>query len=141
MTHPSYRDGCITISYFSFPDEPGKPGTPEVIDYDKDHMDLKWDPPTSDGGSPITGYVVEKKDKYGNWEKAVEVPADQTTATVGNLTEGQPYEFRVRALNKAGPGEPSEASKPVVAKPKNCKFAPVFKNSVAYEPLRTFLFI
>ncbi len=70
-----------------------------MTDYDKDHVDLKWSKPTEDGGSPITGYVIEKKDKYGDWEKAVEVPADKLTATVPDLIEGQPYEFRVRAVN------------------------------------------
>ncbi|PRD22652.1 UNVERIFIED_CONTAM: unc-22 [Trichonephila clavipes] len=97
-------------------DEPGKTSKPEVTDWDKDHVDLKWTPPTSDGGSPITGYIVEKKDKWGDWEKALEVPADQTTATVPNLLQGQPYEFRVKAVNKAGPGEPSDPTAPVIAK-------------------------
>ncbi|CAG2161698.1 unnamed protein product [Oppiella nova] len=99
-------------------DEPGKPGTPEATDWDKDHVDLKWTPPASDGGAPITGYIIEKKDKWGDWEKAVEVPGDKTTATVPGLIEGQPYEFRVKAVNKAGPGEPSDASKTIVAKPR-----------------------
>ncbi|GBN20312.1 Twitchin, partial [Araneus ventricosus] len=97
-------------------DEPGKPSKPEVTDWDKDHVDLKWTPPASDGGSPITGYIVEKKDKWGDWEKALEVPADETKATVPNLIQGQPYEFRVKAVNKAGPGEPSAPTDPVIAK-------------------------
>lgn len=54
-------------------DEPGAPGVPSVMDWDKDHVDLKWTPPREDGGSPITGYIVEKKDKFGEWEKALEV--------------------------------------------------------------------
>lgn len=99
-------------------DEPGKPGTPEATDWDKDHVDLKWDPPANDGGAPITGYIIEKKDKFGEWEKAAEVPGDANTATVAKLIEGQSYEFRVKAVNKAGPGEPSDASKAIVAKPR-----------------------
>lgn len=27
-------------------DPPGKPGKPEVTDWDKEHAELKWDPPT-----------------------------------------------------------------------------------------------
>ncbi|CAH2099215.1 unnamed protein product [Euphydryas editha] len=100
-------------------DEPGAPGTPSVTDWDKDHVDLKWSPPQSDGGAPIEGYIVEKKDKFGNWEKALEVPADKTTCTVPDLVEGQTYEFRVRAVNKAGPGVPSDSTHPIVAKPRN----------------------
>ncbi|VVC89475.1 unnamed protein product [Leptidea sinapis] len=100
-------------------DEPGAPGTPTVTDWDKDHVDLKWTPPKEDGGAPIEGYVVEKKDKFGNWEKALEVPADKTNCTVPDLVEGQTYEFRVRAVNKAGPGTPSDSTHPIVAKPRN----------------------
>jgi predicted phage tail protein len=100
-------------------DEPGKPGNLRPTDWDKDHVDLQWTPPESDGGSPITSYIVEKKDKYGQWEKAVEVPADQCKATVPDLIENQTYEFRVRAINAAGPGEASDATLPITAKPRN----------------------
>lgn len=100
-------------------DEPGKPTDVIPTDWDKDHVDLKWAAPTTDGGSPITGYIIEKKDKYGDWEKAAEVPASQTNARVPDLIEGQTYEFRVRAVNAAGPGEPSDATLPIVAKPRN----------------------
>ena len=44
-------------------DEPGKPGTPEITDYDRDFVDLKWKPPESDGGSPIKEYIVQRRDK------------------------------------------------------------------------------
>lgn len=37
-------------------------------------------------------------------------------ARVTGLQEGQTYKFRVRAVNKAGPSEPSDSTKPHVAK-------------------------
>ena len=60
------------MSYFSFccSDPPGPPSRPEITDYDKNHVDLKWDPPKNDGGAPILKYIVEKKPKFGDWEKA-----------------------------------------------------------------------
>ncbi len=73
----------------------------------------------SDGGSPVTGFIIEKKDKYGNWEKAGEAPADANTGRAEGLTEGQQYEFRVRAINKGGEGEPSDPTQPHIARPKN----------------------
>lgn len=90
-----------------------------MTDWDKNFVDLKWIPPVDDGGSPITGYIVEVKDKSGTWEKALTVPADKTVATVPNLMEGEPYVFQVRAVNATGPGEPSNPTNTIVTKPRN----------------------
>lgn len=42
-------------------------------------------------------------------------------AKVPGLKEGNQYQFRVRAVNKAGPGEPSDATKQHTAKARNSK--------------------
>lgn len=42
-------------------------------------------------------------------------------ATVPDLTKGQEYEFRIIAVNSAGPSAPSEPSDPVVCKKRYCK--------------------
>ena len=44
------------------PDVPGKPGTPECAATTDDSITLSWDPPTRDGGKPIKGYVLEKRE-------------------------------------------------------------------------------
>lgn len=94
------------------------------MDWDTDHVDLKWDPPIKDGGSPITGYIIEKKDKDGTtWTKAVELDGPVCEGRIPNLIEGETYEFRVKAVNAAGPGEPSQKSKAITAKPRKCMFA------------------
>ena len=100
-------------------DVPGPPIDVSVFDYDADSAMLKWQTPAYDGGSPITGYLIEKKKKFGDWEKAHEVPGSQLKGTVVNLTEGATYEFRVRAINLAGPGEPSDIAGPVTCKARN----------------------
>lgn len=56
-----------------------------------------------DGGTPVEKYIIEKRPKFGQWEKAAEVSGKTPKCTVPNLTEGQEYEFRVVAVNKAGP--------------------------------------
>ena len=56
------------------------------------------------------------------WEKALETSTPTPQAVVHGLIEGNEYQFRVTALNKAGQSEPSEASKNFVAKPRFCKF-------------------
>jgi len=51
----------LLIFYFCNSDEPSKPNNVEVVDWDKDHADLKWTKPENDGGAPITGYIIEYK--------------------------------------------------------------------------------
>lgn len=98
-------------------DLPGKPGVPEPEDWDVDRVDLKWDAPKDDGGAQITGYIIEKKEKLtSHWEEAATTTSPQSRGRVTGLKKGSTYQFRVRAVNKAGPGEPSEPSKPHIAK-------------------------
>lgn len=104
-------------------DAPAAPGLPEIVDWSENMVKLKWEPPIRDGGAPITGYIIEMKDKFGTaFVKAAEVHGPQCSGTVQRLEEGNQYQFRVRAVNKAGPGEPSEATNPHTAKARWCKY-------------------
>lgn len=86
-------------------------------------MELKWAPPDSDGGAPIEKYIIEKKNKFKpDWEKACEVPGDQLIGKVEDLKEGSEWQFRIIAVNKAGPSPASDPSKMQVVRFKSCKF-------------------
>lgn len=112
----------IKNAFWNISDAPAAPGLPEIIDWSENMVKLKWEPPIRDGGAPITGYIIEMKDKFGsNFVKAAEVEGPICTGTVPRLEEGNQYQFRVRAVNKAGPGEPSEATNPHTAKARWCK--------------------
>ena len=53
-------------------DKPGKPGEPECEGTTEDSITLSWEPPLKDGGKPIKGYVVEKREKGSKrWTKYV----------------------------------------------------------------------
>jgi len=55
-----------------FAEIPGKPGTPKIVDWCVDKADLTWTEPKHDGGTPITGYVVEKKEKLSTvWDEVL----------------------------------------------------------------------
>lgn len=126
---------------FIFADEPGAPGRPEATDWDKDHVDLRWTPPLKDGGSPITGYVIEKREKGApKWIKACETGPD-CKGRVDNLDEGVEYEFRVKAVNAAGPGEPSDASKPITAKSRRRKYLNSFAKLIFAKFYILFIYI
>ncbi len=63
----------------------------------------------NDGGSPITGYCIERKERNSLlWVKANEVLVRSTEYTCSGLIEGLEYTFRVSAVNKAGQGKPSK---------------------------------
>jgi len=98
-------------------DEPSAPGKPEVLDWDKNRVDLQWQTPESDGGAPIEKYVIERREKgKDQWTQGAEIGASETKGSCGGLTEGKEYEFRILAINKGGPSPPSEPSKFVLAK-------------------------
>jgi titin len=70
----------------------GAPNSREII--------VSWRAPQSDGGSPITRYVVEAWDGQ---TRVAEVASTTTSATATGLVIGRTYGFRVRAENAAGP--------------------------------------
>ncbi|ELU18621.1 hypothetical protein CAPTEDRAFT_119763, partial [Capitella teleta] len=92
-------------------DVPGRPETPEVSEITPDSATLKWEAPTSDGGSPITNYVIEMRTRKDlKWKKVNKDNITDTEFTVPGLKEGEEYEFRITAENKAGAGQPSKPS-------------------------------
>lgn len=75
---------------------------------------VNWEPPKFDGGSEITAYVIELRDRTSvKWEAALVCGASDRSATLNDVVEHKEYIFRVRAENKAGIGRPSAATNPV----------------------------
>lgn len=93
-------------------DAPDAPDAPEVVEYNSNFIKIKWDKPKRDGGNPIVGYNVEMRERGTNqWVPCNSFPLKTTEYTAGGVREGQTYEFRVAAVNAAGPGAPSKPSK------------------------------
>ena len=75
---------------------------------------VSWEPPESNGGSPLTGYVIELRDRTSvKWSAVQVTKADELSAIINDVIENKEYIFRVKAENKAGEGKPSAASRPV----------------------------
>ncbi len=87
-----------------------------MVNITKINCDLKWTEPDSDGGSPITNYVVEKRDVRRRAWQAVDTTVKETKYTVTPLNEGSLYVFRVAAENAAGISEFCELEDSVLAK-------------------------
>ena len=99
-------------------DPAGPPLHLEVEDWDATYVDLSWKPPVSDGGAEVTRYLVECREKFSkDWVKCHITDSPICKAKVEDvIKEGKSYEFRVKAVNKSGEGEPSEPCKPVLCK-------------------------
>lgn len=75
---------------------------------------LTWEPPEYDGGSPITGYVIELRNRASiKWEPTMTTGADELSAVLTDVVENEEYFFRVRAQNMVGVGKPSPATRAV----------------------------
>ena len=87
-------------------------------------MDLEWDEPAKDGGAKITHYIVEMKlAKPGeSWNEVGQSDGPRRFYSKTGLTKGEKYMFRVRAVNKAGPSDPSEPTPAKIAKPRKRKY-------------------
>lgn len=59
----------------------------------------------------ILGYIVEKKQPYMNaWIRVNRFALNETEMFISDLSENEMYEFRVRAVNKAGESDPSDST-------------------------------
>ncbi len=134
---------CENLSFY--PDKPSPPRNLQVTAFDKEFVDLKWDVPETDGGEPITEYLVERRDV----QKQAFVQQGKTDAKTLNikatkLIEGTQYKFRVCAVNCVGQSDWTELPEPVTAKvpfdppgpPVNARAEEVTKSSavIRFQP-------
>ena len=70
-----------------------------------DSARLTWAAPTTDGGSPITDYLIEYKlASASTWTRLADGASTERRAQVAGLTVDTAYSFRVAAVNGAGTG-------------------------------------
>jgi hypothetical protein len=92
---------------------PGPPTITRSATAGDQTVTVSWTAPVSDGGSPLTGYVITPY--IGYWQlPSVSYQSRATTQTVGGLTNGVEYRFRVQAVNAVGTSGYSMVTNPVV---------------------------
>ena len=96
---------------------PSSPRNVRAVEVDSTYIELAWDSPDSDGGSALTGYVIEKRDmKRADFVFVANVDAVTHQYRATRLFEGCDYMFRVSAENQAGLSQPGETDKPITAR-------------------------
>lgn len=111
---------------------PGAPQNVKVIDWGRNFVTLEFTPPESDGGVAIDKYLIEKKEVHtSKYIRGTEYilekvkPGEEAPVIFQvkcpDLTEGNRYQFQIKAVNKAGAGPPSHPTNPVECKD---RFAP-----------------
>lgn len=95
--------------------KPKKPGPPLALKAvpENNGATFSWTAPTSDGGSPITGYTVKVHNSTCSTGGA-------TTCAITGLVNGHNYSAKVSATNTVGTGMPSHAVPFVAGQSPNC---------------------
>lgn len=131
----------IFQEYFYLSDPPGPPINLKASRIGEKFIEIDWDPPKYNGGTPITNYIIKKSDgKPGNWIKVATVSAYENYCRATRLIEGMNYFFQVIAENKVGVSEPCE-SKPLATIRGASKFSAIFNIHVLFMSLFFYLFL
>nr|CAD7423859.1 unnamed protein product [Timema monikensis] len=87
---------------------PSSPTNLTVVDVTSKSVTIQWGPPTSTGGTELTGYIVEKRQSSSNkWTKVVTLEPSVTQHCIANLKEKSEWFFRVSAENSIGLSPPA----------------------------------
>ncbi len=110
---------CFLPSKFHL-EHPSAPQDLSVICEEPGKIILSWKPPTNDGGSPVTGYILQVAPAGSkDFSDISKVESKSLNYEVNELEEGKEYSFRIKAENVAGTSEkPCQLNKPVKIPPK-----------------------
>jgi fibronectin type 3 domain-containing protein len=93
-------------------------------------VSLAWSAPSSNGGSPITGYKVYRGTSSGG-ETLLTTLGNTTTWTDGSVTDGTTYYYKVSALNSVGEGVASNERSATPSAPATAPSAPTLNSAAA----------
>lgn len=81
------------------------PSSPEKLQTSPGNQEVRldWNPPSSNGGSPVTNYRIYRGDISGGETFLVEI-GNITTHSDTGLNNGQTYYYKVSAVNSVGEG-------------------------------------
>ena len=105
---------CETSEAVLVCEVPSVPMDLQIVDVTKSTISLRWEKPLHEGGSRLTGYIIEAcKVGSDRWSAVATVKSSVSQHTVQSLTENDQYLFRIRATNSRGMSEPMDIITPV----------------------------
>src|SRR3989449_529232 len=108
-TLTAYYSTSSTTTPPPSPTSPSSPTGLTATTVSSSQINLSWTAPIVDGGSPVTGYEIDRSTDGGiSWFTIISNTA--TTATTYSdtgLASATQYTYRVSAINSAGTGSPS----------------------------------
>ena len=87
---------------------PSPPRALQIDDFKQTECTVHFSPPESDGGSPVTGYVIEVKDGRLDLSWELYGTTTETVCTIRNRKPGSVVKIRVFAENAIGRSEPAK---------------------------------
>lgn len=81
--------------------QPTAPQDLQVAEGDQ-NATVSWEPPASDGGEDVTGYVVYQDGEQVGTATTAPAPGGRWSFNATGLTNGEDYEFGVAAINAVG---------------------------------------
>lgn len=104
---------AILTSTIAIAEVPSAPEAPiEATEITATSVSIKWKPPKSDGGTPLTAYIIERRDATRmTWIKVDKVKPNITTYCIQDLVTNNEYFFRVIAENAEGMSPPLDSPK------------------------------
>ena len=97
-----YTDPMASATTYNLPSAPRDLTATAVSD---SQIDLTWQAPNSDGGSPITGYQLQvSEDEGASWTSLHTTNGSMLSYAHMGLDRGTTYHYRVAAVNSVGMG-------------------------------------
>lgn len=99
--------GYGEIKSFTLGESYTEPGQPSGLDKAiQAEISISWTAPADDGGTPVTGYKIERRISGGEWEVIVANTGNTNTTYTETLPQGV-YQYRVSAITAYATGSSS----------------------------------
>ena len=131
-----YNRFLFFLLYVLFIDKPSVPHDLTATEHTEHSISVIWEVPEDNGGSDITGYLLERRESTrSSWNNSMHT--SDLYYTVRNLTKDKKYIIRVAAVNEIGQGPFAALDEPVTAKsefdPPGSPNNPQVKEKITYN--------